>query len=135
MADTVADMMRRDVVTITPDATLRELIRVMSEEGVGGMPVLGEDGSVVGTVSSTDLLWLAASGEMHGGRSFLDTRKLDQLTVRDIMTPDVLSVPPDASMSDLRRFFARTGVHRALVLDDDRIVGIVTLSDVLRTLV
>jgi CBS domain-containing protein len=131
----IAELMKRDVVTIAPDVSVRELVRVLRDEGIGGMPVVAEDGTVIGMVSSTDVLWLAVAADDDGARAFLSADELAHRKVRDIMTPDVFGVSPDASASDLRRFFARTGVQRALVLDDGKIVGIVVLSDVLGTLV
>jgi CBS domain-containing protein len=135
MPASIAELMKRDVVTISPDASVRELVRVLRDEGIGGMPVVERDGTVVGMVSSTDVLWLAVAADDDGPRAFLSADALAHSKVRDIMTPDVFGVSPDASASDLRRFFARTGVQRALVLDDGKIAGIVVLSDVLGTLV
>lgn len=129
---TVADLMRRDPISIQPDASVRDLIRTLRDHGIGGMPVVADDGRVLGTVSSTDVLWLAA--EEESARGFMAADTLGSRTVREIMTPDVFGVAPDTSMADLRRFFARTGVHRAPVLEDGRIVGIVSLSDVLDSL-
>ena len=130
---TVSDIMHREVVSILPDARVRDLIRSLRDHGIGGMPVVDESGNVLGTVSSTDLLWLATT-ELPDAPGFLAVDTLFGRTVREIMTPDVFGVPPGASLLDLRRFFARTGVHRALVLDNGSIVGIVALSDVLDTL-
>jgi CBS domain-containing protein len=135
MSASVAELMKRDVVTISPDASVRELVRMLRDERIGGMPVVDRDGTAVGMVSSTDVLWLAVAEDDRGAPAFLCAEELAQRTVRDIMTPDVFGVSPDASTSDLRRFFERTGVQRALVLDQGKIVGIVVLSDVLGTLV
>jgi CBS domain-containing protein len=135
MSATIAELMKTDVVTISPDASVHELVRVLRDEGIGGMPVVDEDGTVVGMVSSTDVLWLAVAADDDDTRAFLSPDDLTRRKVRDIMTPDVFGVSPDASASDLRRFFARTGVQRALVLDGRKIVGIVVLSDVLGSLV
>ena len=129
----VSDIMHRELVSILPDATVRDLIRSLRDHGFGGMPVIDESGNVLGTVSSTDLLWLATA-ELPDAPGFLAVDTLFGRTVREIMTPDVFGVAPDASLPELRRFFARTGVHRALVLDDGALVGIVALSDVLDTL-
>jgi CBS domain-containing protein len=128
--------MRRDVVTISPDASIVELIQSLRTHEIGGMPVTREDGTALGMVSSTDLLWLA-DGEARNDDApgFLPQDVLSTRRVRDIMTPDVLAVSPETGMADLRRFFTRHGVQRALVVEDDRIVGIVVLSDVLGTLV
>jgi CBS-domain-containing membrane protein len=131
-ARTVADLMQRELVSIQPDASVRDLIRALRDHGIGGMPVVDEGGTVLGTVSSTDVLWLAT--EEENARGFLAPDTLGSRTVREIMTPDVFGVAPDTSMVELRQFFARTGVHRAVVLEEGRIVGIVSLSDVLDSL-
>ena len=132
---TVADLMKEVVYTISPDASILDLIRTLRERDIGGMPVTDAAGRVVGTVSSADVLWLADSvAAANGAVGFLPSAELVRRKVRDIMTPDVFGVAPDASLADLRRFFARTGVQRALVLDQGAVVGIVTLSDVLATL-
>jgi CBS domain-containing protein len=133
----VRDLMKPTVVSISPDASIEELIRLLRDHDIGGVPVVDETGRAIGLVSSTDLLWLAdaaAGADVQAG-PFLPLGALDNRTVRDIMTPDVFGVEPDATLAALRRFFARTGVHRALVLDDGRIEGIVALSDVLNTMV
>lgn len=132
----VADLMRHDVITIGPDASLGDLVRTLSEHAISGMPVVAGDGRVLGTVSSTDLLWFADGVADESARSgFLPAEVLDTRVVRDIMTPDVFGVAPETDMMELRRFFARTGVHRAPVIADGRIIGIVSLSDVLGMLV
>jgi CBS domain-containing protein len=130
----VADLMQRDVVTISPDASVSDLIRTLRDNAIGGMPVVGADDELLGAVSSTDILWLAGSEDEHMA-AFMAPSTLTSRTVRDIMTPDVFGVRPDTGLAELRRFFARTGVQRALVVEDNRVVGIVTLSDVLGTLV
>lgn len=56
---TVADLMRRDVVSISPRAPLRELAVLLRKHRISGAPVVDDDGLVVGAVSVSDLLWLA----------------------------------------------------------------------------
>jgi CBS domain-containing protein len=130
---TVADLMNCDVVTVTPETSVRELARVLYEHCISGVPVL-EDGRVIGVASSTDVLWLstrAATSPDPPPPDFDVWRGLDEFRVREIMTPDVFSVEPSMDVAALRRFFVRTGVHRALVLDDGVLVGIVSVSDLL----
>jgi CBS domain-containing protein len=59
---------------------------------------------------------------------------LDRLTVSDIMTPVSFSVSPDASTEELAQFLVRGRIHRAVVMEDGRLLGIVTTMDVLRAL-
>ncbi len=129
---TVRDLMQRTVVSISPSASIRELARLLRARGVSGVPVVADDGLVVGTVSVTDLTWLSDwfMPDDSGGRTrtrVADT--LDERTVGEVMTPDVFGVAPDASLNDLAKFFARTGLHRAVVLEGGRLAGIVSITD------
>ena len=132
---TVADLMRRDVVTIAPDATVRELTRLLDRHRVSGVPVVDENRRVLGMVSVSDLRWLADwfAGEEWGfGVRARAAEHLDRKRVRDIMTPDVFGVGPDATVQELALFFARTGLGRAVVMEGGRLVGIVSAIDLLR---
>lgn len=120
----VRDLMHRDVVTVAKDASIRELVRLLRTQRVSALPVV-EGRRAVGMVSSTDLLWLL---DPEGGDTI--EHALGR-PVGEIMTPDVFTVEPSATMLELRQFFARTAVRRALVTQADEIVGIVTVTDVL----
>lgn len=135
LPSTVADVMRRRVIHIRPDASVRELLELLVREGISGCLVREEGRRLVGTVSTTDLLWVmdrlipSASESPESAPDadeFLDGRR-----VRDIMTPDVFGVEADRSLEELSRFFSRTGLHRAPVLQDGDLVGIVSISDLL----
>jgi CBS domain-containing protein len=128
----VADLMHRDVVSVPPGMPVRELAQTLARHGVTGVPVI-DDGRAVGMVSSTDLLWLFDPVET-GASGRPRTADIDRLTVRDIMTPDVFGVPSSAGLHELRQFFTRTAVHRALVLEDEAVVGIVSITDMLALL-
>jgi CBS-domain-containing membrane protein len=119
------------VVTISADASIRDFVGLLREHGVSGVPVVDEVDTVVGTASVTDLLWLSdlIVPDAADRDARLRARELDEGAVRDIMTPDVFGVEPTASLTDLGRFFTRTGLHRALVLDKGRLVGIVSVTD------
>lgn len=131
----VADLMTYPVVTISPDASVQELARVLARAGVSGLPVVEADDTVLGTVSVADILWLSdrlVPLLTGGGRpATFDRRPLDLGTVREIMSPDVFGLEPDASMEELCEFFSRTGLHRAPVLEEGKLVGIVSISDLL----
>ena len=129
-ARTAADLMRREVVTVSPEASLFQLADLLRKEGVHGVPVVEADGQVIGFAGASDLLWLldqllGATPDGTTSRKALDT------TVREVMTPDVFRVEPDTSLDALCRFFQRTGVHRALVMEDGELLGVVSLSDLL----
>jgi CBS domain-containing protein len=138
-ARTVADLMRRNPVTVAADATLREVIRLLLHHGIRGCPVTERGGKLVGTVSVTDLLWLseelvpvAPDSPRWSARA---RAALDERTVRDIMTPDAFGIGADRDVAELSAFFSKTGLHRALVLEEGELVGIVSISDLLELVV
>lgn len=129
--------MQREVVTVSPSASVRELALLLRRSGVSGAPVVDQDRALVGTVSVSDLMWLSdlfASGKREGRDRGSAVEQIDQRKVRDVMTPDVFGVTPDASLADLAAFFARTGLGRAVVLEDGKLVGIVSVIDLLGVL-
>lgn len=132
---TVADLMRRDVVSVAPTTTVRDVVRRLVDHGISGCAVTDEGGKVIGTVSVTDLVWLsdrlvpvAPDSPEWLGRA---REVLDEQTARDIMTPDVFGIGPGATLVELSEYFSRTGLHRALVMQDGELVGIVSISDLL----
>lgn len=171
---TVRDLMQTEVVTISPEATVRELTRLLADAGISGVPVVGAAGTVLGVVSSSDVVRLAAEERETGlvrreGRwspgitlaerdpeddeadplsdYFLPEDSpliaadwagagqegpLDELTVSDIMTPVTFTLPVTTSARELADFLVRGRIHRAVVVEDGRLQGIVTTMDVLR---
>jgi len=132
---TVADLMSREVVTISADASVQELAALLSRHGVSGVPVVDEEGDIIGTVSVTDILWLSDRlAPLLGGRAPSGSEtppSVDLGTVEEIMTPDVFGIEPRASIQELLRFFSRTGLHRVPVVEGRRPVGIVSATDLL----
>ncbi len=148
MGLTARDLMQSQVLTLDPTLSLVDAQRLFVEEGIGGAPVVGDSGSVVGVVSSTDLLRAVEeehdTGVARGDyfREFLpyagpdwrgDTEdfqdRLGNLTVSDVMTKDLVTVPDDASIADVARTLHGQGVHRVLVVAGGRLAGIITSSD------
>jgi len=131
---TVRDVMERKVVAVSPSASVRELVDLLRRHGISGVPVVDEDGHAVGTVSVTDLLWRGQWFAPDGAAlpdADPDARGLDEASVRDVMTPDVFGVGPDATLAELVEFFASTGLGRAVVLEGRTPVGIVSAADLL----
>lgn len=151
MADlTVADVMDTDPVTIAPGADVQEVIRLLREHELPGVPVV-EDGRLAGIVTENDLvlqgddesLHLPHYFELFGGVVFLEPLKHleDQLRkafatkVSDMMTEDVDTISPQASVHEAARMISHSGHNRLPVVDDDgRLVGVVTRVDTLAAL-
>lgn len=115
---TVMDLMRADVVTAPPTASVDELVERMRQELVGSV-VVTEDGSPVGIVTDRDVA-LAVVG---------DGETPDDLTADALMTPDPATVAVDAAVPGVFDAMLDASIRRLPVVDGGELVGIVTLDD------
>jgi CBS domain-containing protein len=121
----VRDIMTTGVVTVRPDTPCRELAAMFREHRVSGFPVTAEDGTVIGVVSESDLLALAA-GRQCGHRA------AGQATAGDLMTLPAVTIGPDVPAQAAARLMHSHRLQRLPVVDrDGRLEGIVSRSDVL----
>ena len=152
---TAADLMNPRVRTVREDLTVRELANVLVENEISGAPVEDRSGKLVGVVSLTDIAAALAEddeleAESERGDFFLSEWEDDgmsreeieelgldeaELTVADIMTPEVFTVREDTPVSEIAEAMIQSHVHRILVTRDDRVVGIISTSDLLGLLV
>ena len=116
----VRDVMNVDVLTISAKATVEVAIRRLVENHISGMPVVGRDGCLVGIVSEFQLLETLYSPEVR------------DIPVSDVMTADVLTVTPDAMLSDATNLMVDHRIRRLPVVENGKIVGIVSRRDLLR---
>jgi len=137
--------MTREVVTVTPETSVREIAQILHAKRISGVPVVGADGSVVGIVSEGDLIGHArAIGEQRGSwwlTFFSDASalageyaKTHGRTARDVMTREVISVAPTASLADIAKTLERNRIKRVPVIDNGKLVGIVTRASLLQAL-
>jgi CBS domain-containing protein len=116
----VRDIMTTMVVTVTPEATLREAASLILRHGVSGLPVVDEKDQLVGVLSEWDLLEVLESPEIEMDR------------VGDYMTAEPLSVNEDMSLVDVVDLFKTKRVRRLPVTRDMFLVGVVSRHDVIR---
>ena len=124
------EVMQKGVISVSPELSLADLEEFLTTEDIGGVPVLGSAGQVVGIVSKTDIV-RALSDE--NGRSLSDFADAG-LTVEDVMTHDVLTVKAEDEVREVARQMIDLHVHRLLVCDGDEVVGIITTFDLLRAM-
>ncbi|MDI6711743.1 MAG: CBS domain-containing protein [Anaerosomatales bacterium] len=115
---TARDVMSAPVRTADPDMPMDEAGRIMERWGHGALPV-AVDGRLVGMVTRKDV----DKARRH---------RLAHAPVRGFMSREPLTVGPDATLDELQALLSQTGVGRVPVLEDDRIIGIVTRKDLLR---
>ena len=151
MAGLVRDVMTADPATISPEASVEEVVRTMRQHELPGLPVAEPDGTLVGIVTESDLVIADDEGDLHlphyielmGGMVFLPEsvrrfedrfHKAAAATAREMMTRDLVSVAPDDPVRKAGRLIADSGHNRLPVVDDGRVVGVVTRADVLGAL-
>ncbi|HEX9780525.1 MAG TPA: CBS domain-containing protein [bacterium] len=138
------DVMRRHVVALSPDMTLREAAQVFFDHGVSGAPVVDAEGRLVGAVSQRDLV-LGRTGAADEAAYFTQEStavapppslgpEADERRVRDVMAPASPLVREQTSVRAIGRVMLRRQVHRVVVGREGTLAGIVTSMDVLRAL-
>lgn len=133
----VCDLMTTDPVTTTPDAPLKEAARLMVKHNVSGLPVVA-DGKVVGIVTEADFLRQEANRDQPYRFSLLEALFGDRPasvpsaeTVSQVMTEQVLTVAPGASLSEAARIMANKRVKRLPVIaPDGSLLGVISRADV-----
>ena len=127
----LTDVMTTDIATATPDMTLREAIAILADNHVGGVPVLRGE-KVVGVFSSADVL--AYLTDLNEGPPSDSLRRrptsLEQVTVSELMTRELKSLAPNCTVEQAADFMRKNQIHRVLVMDGSRLVGIATTTDV-----
>jgi CBS domain-containing protein len=150
MAETIAEIMDRTPETVQPDTPVEDVVRTLRENELPGLPVIDDDGKLVGIVTEADLILPDDQGDLHiphyinlfGGTVFLEPlgrfedrlRKAFASKAADMMTSDPDSVAPDTTVREAARLIHDTGHNRLPVVEDGRLVGVVTRVDVLGAL-
>ena len=118
----ISSVMVKDVCTVPETMQLGDVAKLMLEKGIGSVPVMCED-KMVGIVSKADFVTLAV------GIAF------DKVTVKEIMTKDLVVVSPTDRLIHARRQMMEAHVGRVPVLDDEELVGVVTSKDLMRAFI
>lgn len=139
------DVMTHCVVSIAPDASIRDAIARMITHEVSGLPVIDASGRLVGIVSEGDFVHrVEMHSEPRGGRwidLLLDAGSRAEeyarshgRIVRDVMSTDVVTAGPETTLAEIVRLMDEHGIKRVPVVDGDRVVGIVSRADLMSAL-
>jgi len=109
----VKDVMNRHVISFAEDTPVDEIAKTLTEKKITGAPVLGKHGEVIGIVSELDVF--SRKGE----------------SARDIMSPNVISITEDTTITEAAALFAGERIRRLPVLSKGKMVGLLSRSDVL----
>lgn len=142
------DIMTTNVVKVHPGDTVDEVIKLLVDNRISGIPVVDDDDVVIGVVTEADLL--VRTQKLHvpsyiqilGGIIYLDDpgdlkdelRKLAAVKVEDMMTANPVTVEEDTLVDEIASIMADEGINRVPVVRAGRIVGIVSRADIIRSL-
>lgn len=149
---TAEDIMQHDVVTVSTSTPLSEVERILSDHRIGGVPVTNEAGHIVGVLSLRDLVERYTQdpdsrprrghGFYHLSSEELLEEDLESFelpeeaeeTAGEVMTAQIFSVKPDARLPRIAREMVEHNIHRLLVQDGIRTVGLISTMDILRAI-
>jgi CBS domain-containing protein len=142
------DIMTENVVTVTRDMGVPDVAKLLLERNISGVPVVDDNGAVVGIVTEGDLIQRKGAGETGSRHSSWWLRlfgdpsdsagqyiKTHGMRAADIMTRDVLTVDAETPTGDIARIMAERHIKRVPVVCDGLLVGIVSRSNLLRGMV
>ena len=142
------DIMTKKVITLTPTMTVTETAHTLSQKRISGAPVLSDEGKLIGIVSESDLIIQDVKLHFPTYIQLLDSyiylgslakfeetlKKAVAVKVKDIMTAEVITISPEASLEDVATIIRKEHVSILPVTEDDKVIGIITKRDIVRSL-
>lgn len=142
----VGDVMTRNVITISPDSTVEEAVNIMLERRISGLFVVDKNGELAGVITEGDLLRRDELGTQKSrswwlrllaspAKQAMDFTRAYGRHVRDVMTENVVAVSQDSPLEDVVGMMEKYRIKRLPVTADNKVVGVVSRSDLLRALI
>lgn len=146
---TVAEIMTQEVLTVKKETTVRELAEIFVNRRIGALPVMDDNGMLIGIVTESDLVEQGKKVHLPTVISLFDwviylesektleneLKKMGGRTVADIYQPEAVSVSPTAPISEAADLMSNHHINAIPVLDNGALVGIVARIDIIRTLI
>lgn len=145
----VKDIMTTKLITVGPKASVRDVAEILVNHKISGVPVVDEEGKILGIVSEGDLLCKATSPEIPDGLCILGAvifysgvreyrrafKKLAAMDAEEIMTAEVVNLPPDAEVGEAAKIMQEKHIKRVPIVDkQNHLLGIVTRQDIVKML-
>jgi CBS domain-containing protein len=142
------DIMTTEVLTVTPETSISEMAKILENRKIGGVPVVGKGGRLVGVITQSDLVDRARDLELPPAINILDfhfylqipshlmarVEKMLGTTVGDCMSKEPVTVAPDTPVARIAGLMAKQKVHTLPVLDGGKLVGIIGKMDLVRAM-
>ena len=156
MQRTVGEIMQRSVINVPAGTLLPEIERVFTRSGITGCPVVDADGRVCGVLSRSDIIrrlcvehsqaevisdyYHTADGicaTVPAVQSFEEIAasvgvRIDNLRADEVMSREVISIEPSATLAEAARLMVDKRIHRLPVIESDRLIGILSTLDIAR---
>lgn len=142
----VRDIMTKDVLTAKPDTSVNELAKLMGAHDISGVPIVDDEGHVVGIITELDLIVRNTRLEIPRFIEVLDWGRIplerpshaqERLKhmlgteARDVMTEKVLTIGPEADVEQLAESMVKHRVNPVPVVENDRLIGIVSRANLI----
>ena len=118
----VSTVMVKDLITVDEDDDLTDVAKILIDKNIGAIPVLS-DGEMVGIVTKSDFIYLCKA------------KAYEKISVKDIMTTDIISISADDRLVHARKVIMDSGVGRLLLTEDNELAGIITSKDIAKAFV
>jgi CBS domain-containing protein len=144
-----SDIMTRNVISVKPETSVRELAQLLSDNNISGVPVMDNDGNLLGVVTENDLidqtkkLHIPTVVTLFDSFFYLESpermekeiKKIAGTTVIDIYTPDSITVNEDTLIDEIATIMAEKNIHTLPVTRENRLVGIIGKKDIIKTII
>jgi CBS domain-containing protein len=141
-----ADVMISNVITVSPDASVQDVAKILLAHRISAVPVVGHDGELVGIISEGDLIRRAEAGTERRRSWWLELLigstplaeeyvKSHARKVADVMTREVITATPDTPLREIAALLERNGIKRVPIVKNRKIVGIVSRANLVQALV
>lgn len=145
---TVADIMTRDVISVSPQTEIVQAAKLLLDKHINGLPVVDDRGNLVGILCQSDLIAQQKRFPLPSVFNLLDSfipltspsrfekevQKISAVTVGEAMTREPVTVSPDTTIEEVARLMVNKNLHTLPVVDGNKLIGIIGKEDVLRTL-
>jgi CBS domain-containing protein len=125
--------MTTNVVTLTTKDDLVTAEETFKKNRIRHIPIVSGD-TILGILSYTDLMRISFADAIDEDEYDVDTMVYNMFSIEQVMVKDVISVPPTATVKEVAQFLAQKEFHALPVVDEGKLVGIVTTTDLIRYL-
>lgn len=140
--------MTKEVITVSPEASINDLAKLLDNRRIGGVPVVDADGRLVGIITQSDLIERARNLELPPAINILDLhiylqipshlfRRVEKMlgtTVQEVMTPKPVTVSPETPVPAIAALMERKKVHTIPVMAGGELVGVIGKIDLVRAM-